>query len=197
MAAPNVRFPPIADIGRMSAFAAEPLASTHCGRPYCSYNSTMKLIAPVLLISSVGLAACQQPIPVSADQTYPPAQAPEPSVVEVETLAGEWRVAAIDGRSSEEPIGLALTGSDQQIWWEPRCAGMARTYRINGRQISFGSTYPPRPAGSPTPPVCAIGVPPRLGDVFRALDNSDRVRRTENNGILISGPSHSVTLFSQ
>jgi hypothetical protein len=115
----------------------------------------------------------------------------------VTSLAGAWRVAGIDGGSFNESYGLALRGDADKLWWEPRCAGMARGYRIAGRTISFPSLRPPLPPGSPPPPVCAIGLPPRLGDVFRALDAATSVERTPQNGILISGGGHSLTLFSQ
>lgn len=152
---------------------------------------------PPLLLTA--LAACGQPV-----QTSPPGEAPRPATppatsepAQVSSLAGEWRVAGIDGRSFDEPIGLSLTGDEQQLWWPPRCAGVARTYRIEGSRITFGSTQPPGPAGAPTPPVCAIGLPPRLDEVARALDDAVSVSRTSGNGVLISGPSHSLTLFSQ
>jgi hypothetical protein len=164
----------------------------------------MKASRSGLLLLLVGLAACQPPVerpavPVEPERQAPapspPAQAEEPA--QVSTLAGEWRVAGIDGRSFDEPTGLALTGDDAQLWWQPRCAGVARTYRIEGRRITFGSTEPPRAAGEPTPPVCAIGLPPRLNEVVGALDDAVSIERTANNGVLISGPSHSLTLFSQ
>lgn len=129
-------------------------------------------------------------------ETPPPVERrrPDPAQqvgVPVASLAGAWRVAGIDGRSFDEPVGLSLTGDDQQLWWEPRCAGMARAYRIEGQRITFASTQPP---GSP---VCDIGLPPRLDEVIRAMDGAVSVSRTPNNGVLISGPAHSVTLFSQ
>ena len=73
---------------------------------------------------------------------------------------------------------------------------VARAYRIEGSRISFGPTETRTP-GSPPSPVCDIGVSPGVHDVFRALDGAVSVVRTENNGVLISGPDHSVILFSQ
>lgn len=151
---------------------------------------------PVLLIVLAALAACGQADPAKqtapAPESAPPVQRPavEPAA-QVGSLSGAWRVAGIDGRSFDEPVGLSLTGDDAQLWWEPRCAGMARAYRIDGQRITFASTQPP---GSP---VCDIAPPPRLDEVFRALDGAVSVSRTPNNGVLISGPAHSVTLFSQ
>ena len=162
------------------------------------------MLRSILLLMCLAVAACEQPTPAPADRsdpaTKPPQQASPPPaapVAQVSSLAGEWRVAGIDGLALDEPIGFSLTGDDQQLWWEPRCAGMARTYRIDGQTISFGSTLPPAPAGSPPQPVCAIGLPPRLSEVFRALDGAGSITRTPNNGVEISGPSHSLTLFSQ
>ncbi|WP_332659896.1 hypothetical protein [Brevundimonas sp.] len=158
--------------------------------------------APLVLM--MALAACGQPgqapaTPTAPSQEAPPAPAPtaaDPST-QAGSLAGAWRVAGIDGREFDEPVGLSLTGDERQLWWEPRCAGLARAYRIDGPGISFASIRPAGPAGSPPAPVCEIGLPPRLDEVIRALDNADRIARTPNNGILISGPDHSLVLFSQ
>ncbi len=159
----------------------------------------MRLIGLAVLIFCLP-AACQR-----ADQPPPPVPQPGPSAEapvkpdprHVSSLAGEWRVAGIDGASFDEPVGLALSGDATQIWWQPRCAGMARIYRIDDASISFTSADPPRKPGEPTPPVCAIGLPPRLPELFHALDAATRIERTPANGILISGGGRSVTLFSQ
>ena len=126
-----------------------------------------------------------------------PAAKGDPQPVAVATLEGHWRVAGIDGTSLDEPVAIALTASDRQIWWEPRCAGMARNYRIEGAAIRITSALPPRAPGEPTPPVCAIGLPPRLGEVFRALDEATGIARLPSNGIRIAGPTHDVTIFAQ
>jgi hypothetical protein len=157
----------------------------------------------LLLLTSLALAACQRTAPVTADDAAPASSVPtppekaDPQPAGVATLEGHWRVAGIDGKSLDEPVAIALTASDRQIWWEPRCAGMARNYRIEGGTIRFTSTLPPRAPGEPTPPVCAIGLPPRLGDVFRALDEANGIVRLPSNGIRIAGPKHDVTIFAQ
>jgi len=53
------------------------------------------------------------------------------------------------------------------------------------------------PRGTPAPPVCAIGLPPRINEVTRAIDNATTIGRTANNGAEISGGGHSLLLFSQ
>ena len=152
-----------------------------------------------LLLLVAGLSACQPAAEAPSVPIEPaaPIAVEVPAPAAVRDLAGHWRVAAIDGREMDQSVALALTGDAVQIWWEPRCAGMARNYAISGSTIRFTSTYPPRAPGEATPPVCAIGLPPRLDEVFRALDGARTVERTAQNGILIAGPAHSVTIFSQ
>lgn len=162
----------------------------------------MRLAISTALLLLAALAACDEASPrpgTGNDGKAPPAASlpPVEPAAGVDSLAGEWRVAAIDGRSFDEPVGLALSGDDQQLWWAPRCAGVARTYLIQGTTVSFGSTEPPMPAGSPPPPVCSIGLPPRLRDVVRALDDAVSIRRTPSNGVIIAGPNHDLTLYSQ
>lgn len=70
---------------------------------------------------------------------------------------------------------------------------MARTYRLDGHRITFHAAASKTPEDGATPPVCAIA----LAEVMRALDGAERIVRTESNGVLISGPDHEVTLFSQ
>jgi hypothetical protein len=120
----------------------------------------------------------------------------------VETLAGEWRVAGIDGAALDEPVGIALSADDSEIWWEPRCAGAIVAYRIvNERFIQVEYPEPsPRPPGAepaPPPPVCAVAVPRSLDEAMTAIRAADRIERTRSNGVLLSGGGRSITLFSQ
>lgn len=151
---------------------------------------------------AASLIACQPPPPPAPRERAAPepleaAAPPRQAVLTVTSLSGAWRVAAIDGKPLNEPYGLALTGDENRLWWEPACAGIIRNYRINGGSVRFTPTSPPVPAGSPTRPVCTIGLTPRLVDVSRALDAASTISRTPENGILIEGGGHSITLFSQ
>lgn len=156
-----------------------------------------------LLLLFLGVGACEPRSLASGETTgaeHPPAVAASAAPGHdgrVDSLAGEWRVAGIDGRPLDEPVALALTGDERRLWWEPRCAGMARTYRLDGHRITFHAAASKTPEDGATPPVCAIALPPRLAEVMRALDGAERIVRTESNGVLISGPDHEVTLFSQ
>lgn len=118
------------------------------------------------------------------------------------SLTGEWRVAGIDGREFDEPYGIALSATREEIWWEPRCAGQSVRYRIvNDRFVVVEPPpAPPPPPGATRPPppvVCTIAIPDRLPDVMNAIRAADRIERTPANGIQLSGNGRSLTLFSQ
>ncbi|WP_338242484.1 hypothetical protein [Aurantiacibacter hainanensis] len=161
-----------------------------------------------IAIAILALTACtqesepdEQPTTLPADDSAETtaAEPPPEALSPVETLAGEWRVAGIDGEPFDEPYGLALSASEDEIWWEPRCANAAWTYRIDGLTLQTGTAEPDAPVapGAPPPPVCTVNPPPRLSDVSRALDSAERVGRTPSNGVLLEGGGHSLTLYSQ
>ncbi|MDQ3074502.1 MAG: hypothetical protein M3Q88_02660 [Pseudomonadota bacterium] len=162
---------------------------------------------PILLLALVATGCSPAaPPPPEADvaatvRDAPPASRPveAPALPPVTSLVGEWRVAAVDGKSFDEPYGVALSADAQEIWWDPRCAGFARSYRIEGSRLSTGPYigFNSPKAGEPTPPVCAIAPPPRIGDVFRAIDSARTIGVTPQNGIELSGGGHSLLLFSQ
>ncbi|HUP66717.1 MAG TPA: hypothetical protein VM145_00700 [Sphingomicrobium sp.] len=149
------------------------------------------------------LCACSprdpQPPRVAADSGEIAAEPAVPALAPVTTLAGEWRVAGLDGREIAGSVGIALRGSTSEIWWDPRCAGFVRSYTIEGTRFSAGPYvgFKPRRPGEPTPPVCAIAPPPQMRPIFDALNAATVISRTANNGVKISGGGRSVLLFSQ
>ncbi len=146
----------------------------------------MRGFALILIACSAALAACQ-PVPN-------PAASGGPVTGAVATLAGEWRVAAIDGQDFDDPHVLALRGDAERLWWDPICAAQVRRYRIDGSRIALSSAYTRETAPQV---ICLIAPPARLAEVMRALDAAETVARTPENGILISGGGRSVLLFSQ
>jgi hypothetical protein len=144
-----------------------------------------------LLALLLMLSACE----AALEPAVPP---PAPPAGEwLATLAGEWRVAGIDGRAFDEPYGLALSGDGSDLWWAPRCAGFVRSYRLSGAAVRFASKARPMANDGNPAPVCLIAVPARLNEVFAALDSADRAVRTPANAIEISGGGHALLLFSQ
>jgi len=158
----------------------------------------MRLAAAAACVILVACWAQPAPPPEQGSRSkaeLPAASEPAP----VPTLEGEWRVAGIDGKPLDQPVAIALSASKQEIWWAPRCAGLVRSYTIAGTRFKAGPALGvrPRKPGEPTPPVCTIAPPPRSGELFRALDAADKIARTPENGVLISGGGHSLLLFSQ
>ena len=156
-----------------------------------------------LILALVG--SCAEPPPLSPGLEAPPAYSSPPSAsltppsASVITLAGEWRVAGINGKEIEGSVGIALRADEREIWWEPRCAGFVRSYKIEGTRFTTGPFigFKPYRPGDPPPIVCLIAPPPQMPAIFDALTSADSIRRTPNNGIEISGGGHSLLLFSQ
>jgi hypothetical protein len=94
----NSRYGPIAEI---------------FGRPQFS---PMKTATSILLLPAL-FASCQQPIqPIAGRDASPPTFSfPRAGTVADIKLAGEWRVAAIDGRSVEVTEALSSTGNENQL----------------------------------------------------------------------------------
>jgi hypothetical protein len=106
-------------------------------------------------------------------------------------MAGEWRVAELDGQELNKPHAIALSADHEQIWWEPECALQYRDYTIHG------SRFRAKPEDQSRREVCDIGLPEELPRVWSALDAADTIDRTGANGVRISGEGRSITLYSQ
>jgi hypothetical protein len=106
-------------------------------------------------------------------------------------LAGEWRVAELDGKEIDKSYGIALSADHEQIWWQPECALQYRSYTIQD------SRFDSRPVDLSNRAVCDIAVPEEIARIWSAIDASDTIERTHANGVRISGSGRSVTLFSQ
>lgn len=122
-----------------------------------------------------------------------PAPAPveaqaEPALVD---LQGYWRVAGLDGKPIDASYAIALVADGDSIWWEPECALQYRDYSISG------NTFAAPMRSNANLEVCDIGFPEELPRIWSALEAADRIERTPENGVLISGNGRSVTLFSQ
>ncbi|MCV0382889.1 MAG: hypothetical protein K5799_05440 [Erythrobacter sp.] len=167
-------------------------------------SSTIGVAMFAILLAGCGEIQDRRTVAFSPGEREVPAA---PSLAAPVTLEGAYRVAAIDGAPFDEPYGLALGANDREIWWSPRCAGHAIAYRIEGER--FLATAPEPPPSPPPPPaadeppppppplICGIAPPPRLSEVVDALLAAERIERTPENGIRISGGGRSVTLFSQ
>ncbi len=112
--------------------------------------------------------------------------APSPTA---QSLAGEYRVAGIDGEDLDAPIGIAVSISPTTIELEP-CAGFAWTYTYTGRRLETA-----RIPVSGDEPTCRVE--PAITRAGLALAEATRVTRTAANGLEFRGGGRSVLLFSQ
>lgn len=146
--------------------------------------------AAALALAALLVGACQQertiapPVAENGSSENPPAPANVPA-----SLVGEWRVAGIDGLPVNAPIGIAVKIGEQEIGFDPRCAGFTWDYRYSAGTVETMRRNPTA--------ICTIGFDPALDRLAVALDSAETVRRTPANAIELSGGGHSVTLFSQ
>lgn len=141
--------------------------------------------------------------PTGDVQEAAPVADPAPVAEEID-LVGEWRVAGIDGAAVDLPAALTVSGGPQILDWEPACAQLMHRYRIDGARFSavrirqfVTEEAMQSPGAVPSRPPCAIGLPPGVEDAMLAVEMADKIERTAENGIRISGRTRSVTLFSQ
>lgn len=113
-------------------------------------------------------------------------------------LAGEYRVAGIDGAEFNEVFGIGVSIAGSTMSFPPACAGFVWQVELQKgvlftRRVGMDPTEP----GKPPAPVCAVAVHPKQRQLAEALDAATSARRLPSNGILLSGGGRSALLFSQ
>src|SRR5690606_30446529 len=103
-------------------------------------------------------------------------------------LAGEYRVAGIDGADVNLPHGISAVITDERIDIQSDCIRFAWTYRFENQLLVTEQA----PVAS-----CRRAFLPQEQALQQAVEAADVVRRTPSNGIELSGGGRSVTLFSQ
>ncbi len=116
----------------------------------------------------------------------------QPPLLTIDELAGEYRVAGIDGEPFDESFGVALSISavPSVISFDEECGTLSWATDMEGG-VLFTNRMPPEPRSCDTP------IHPRLLQLAAAIDAADRAVRTPANGIELSGGGRSVLLFSQ
>jgi hypothetical protein len=153
----------------------------------------MRTVSQFLLVALL-LGCGSEPEPVAAPANQPVAaesrgEAVEGLPVPVESLAGEWRVAGIDGEEVNAPYGITLSINDETIDLLD-CADLKWTYSYTDGQIETAHL----PFRS-TEILCRP--PPEVQAAGEAIDAATRVARTPSNGVELSGGGHSLTLYAQ
>jgi hypothetical protein len=142
-----------------------------------------------------GPAAAASPSPASEAE---PAPVPGPAAAPA-SLAGEYRVAGIDGEPLNAGFGIALSITEDRISYEPECAGFVWDYTHEAGVLTTerSARYGPQRQPDGSVVVCAVGVAPELRQLGQAIDAATRAERTPSNAIELSGGGRSVTLFTQ
>jgi hypothetical protein len=170
----------------------------------------MMKVLPSLLVACL-LAGCdssqapQKADPPETGQLAPrsdpvrtPPAAPTVVLPAPESLVGEYRVAGIDGQPLDADVGIALSIDRTTLSFDPRCAGFVWNYSYLRGRLDLKRAAPLNPPVDGVPaPVCAVAIPPDQRALGKALDSVERAGRSPENGVLLSGGGHSVTLFSQ
>jgi hypothetical protein len=144
------------------------------------------------------LAACEPQARDSrlAPDTAQPSAAPTPHaseergglVASPEKLAGEYRVAGVDGEAVDLPYAITASIGTSRIHVVADCVNIAWEYRLVDGILA---TERASVEG------CARGLQPIEAALAAALDGADRVVRTPANGYEFTGSGPSATLFSQ
>jgi hypothetical protein len=141
--------------------------------------------AALLCLSAFSVTACQpneeapQDIPDEADS----------SIIAIsDALAGEYRVAGVDGQDVNLPHGITASITDDRIEVQSDCIRFAWSYRFEDRLLVTEQA----PVAS-----CRRALLPEERALSEAVEAADIVRRTPANGIELSGSGRSVTLLGQ
>ncbi|MCL9998761.1 MAG: hypothetical protein NBV68_05230 [Erythrobacter sp.] len=147
------------------------------------------LVLPFL----AALAACN---PASKSAEASPDAAGESEAVAglspVPDLAGEFRVAGIDGAPLDLPFGLALSVSKDRIVFDAACGGYAWNYRLVGRTLRTTRIASPDPKCLATARIHHV-----VFDLAVAVDAATGAGRDGSNAIVLSGGGRTLTLYSQ
>jgi hypothetical protein len=118
----------------------------------------------------------------------PPAPPEEPPIASAAELAGEYRVAAVDGAEIDLLHGVTASIDAARITVTSDCIVMAWSYTLADGALATEQA----PAQS-----CRRAYLPTELELLAALDVADAAKRTPANAVELTGGGHSVTLFSQ
>lgn len=103
-------------------------------------------------------------------------------------LAGEYRVAGVNGADVNQPYAITASISAERIHVVADCINLAWRYEQQGDTVS---TERVAVEG------CGRGLTVAEEAVTAAFDSARTVARTPGNALEFRGPGHAVTLFSQ
>lgn len=154
----------------------------------------MKAVLSAALM--LALPACSQPAgsgdtaasPVASSPASAPRVTRTPSAAAPILLAGEYRVAGVDGRDIDQPYAITASITPARIHVTADCLNFGWTYTLAGDSIATERLAVES---------CGRGPTPAEEAVVAAVDAAARIARTPANGVELVGQGRRLTLFSQ
>ena len=142
--------------------------------------------AALLCLSLCAVAACQP----NGENPGSTSEADDTTsiIASSEALAGEYRIAGIDGEDVNLPHAITASIAGDRIDVQSDCIRFAWSYRFEDRLLV---TEPAAVAS------CRRALLPLERALSEAVEAADVVRRTPTGGIELSGSGRSVMLFGQ
>jgi len=141
--------------------------------------------AALLCLSAFAVAACQ---PNDGAPHGTPEEADSSIIASSDALAGEYRIAGIDGEDVNLPHAITASITGNRIEVQSDCIRFAWSYRFEDRLLITEQA----PVAS-----CRRALLPEERALSEAVEAADIARRTPANGIELSGSGRSVLLFGQ
>ena len=148
-------------------------------------KAVLAILAP--LLTSCGPKG-ESPAPGSAPAPTSSVARVGPSPVENVRLAGEYRVAGVDGDEIDQPYAVTASVTGDRIHVTADCLNFAWRYTIAGNRIA---TERMAVEG------CARGLTAAEEAVVAAIDAAQDVSRSPANAVELRGQGRVLTLFSQ
>ena len=156
----------------------------------------MRRVIPAALVL---LAACTDsleqptadPVPSSSPAVVRASPTPASSAAQAAQaveIAGEYRIAGVNGRDINQPYGITASIGADRIHITADCLNFAWSYRQQGSVIATKRVAVEGCGRGPTAAEEAI---------VAAFDAAASVVRTPANALEFRAPGHTVTLFSQ
>jgi len=103
-------------------------------------------------------------------------------------IAGEYRLAGVDGSATDLPHAITVSIDDQRIRYVSHCVTGAWDYGFDGDRVATRAVVET---------VCDRGRYPEEIALDEAFGAGGTFRRTPANAVEFTGGGHTVTLFSQ
>lgn len=146
---------------------------------------TSRYFLPATIAASLSLISCAGPVEENVAGSEPAEEAPLPAP---STIMGEWRVAGVDGQAIDLPHAMTVSIDNDTVQLVSQCLTPRWSYEYAGGALITTST---------PEPVCERERYDEEVAAIAAFDAAEKVDRTPENGLRLSGGGHTVTLFSQ